>query len=47
MLFMSDILECSAVITVKKTFIQFENSVISEVLTKMLPVVYQSDLNKL
>ena len=44
---MSDILESSAVITVKKTFKQFANSMVFEVLPKMLQVVYQSDLNQL
>ena len=46
---MSDILETesNAVITVKKTFNQFVNSMVFEVLKKMLQVVYQSDLNKL
>ena len=51
---MSDILESSAVITVKKTFNQFarllinlRNSMVFEVLAKMLQAVYQSDLNKL
>ena len=45
---MSDILETesNAVITVKKTFNQLLNSMIFEVLKKMLQVVYQSDLNK-
>ena len=44
---MSDILESSAAITVKKTFNQFANSIVFVVLPKMLQVVYQSDLNKL
>ena len=44
---MSDILESSAVITVKKTFNQFANSMVFQILRKMLQVVYQSDLNKL
>ena len=44
---MSDILESSEVITVKKTLINLQNSMIYEVLPKMLQAVYQSDLNKL
>ena len=44
---MSDILESTAVITVKKTFNQFAKFYGFEVLPKMLQVVYQSDLNKL
>ena len=44
---MSDILESSAVITVKKTFNQFAKFYGFEVLAKMLQAVYQSDLNKL
>ena len=45
---MSDILEPSAVITVKKTFNQLaKNFMIFKVLSKMLQVVCQSDLNKL
>ena len=45
---MSDILESSAVITVKKTFlINLQNSMVFEVLAKKLQAVYQSDLNKL
>ena len=44
---MPDILESSAVITVKKTLINLQNSMVFEVLPKMLQVVYQSDLNKL
>ena len=44
---MSDILESSAVITVKKTFNQFAKFyMVFEILRKMLQVVYQSDLNK-
>ena len=39
--------ESNAVITVKKTFNQFVNSMVFEVLKQMLQVVYQSDLNKL
>ena len=37
----------NAVITVKKTFNKFVNSMVFEVLKQMLQVVYQSDLNKL
>ena len=44
---MSDILESSAVITVKRTFNHLQNSMVFEVLPKKLQVVYQSDLNKL
>ena len=44
---MSDNLESSAVITVKKTFNQFVKIFGFEVLPNMLQVVYQSDLNKL
>ena len=44
---MSDILESSAVITVKKILINLQNSIFFVVLPKMLQVVYQSDLNKL
>ena len=44
---MSDILESSAVITVKNTLIYLQNSIVFVVLPKMLQVVYQSDLNKL
>ena len=47
---MSDIFdtESNAVVTVKKTFLSnLQNSMIFEVLPKMLQVVYQSDLNKL
>ena len=43
---MSDILESSADITVKKTFNQLPNSMVFKILRKMLQVVYQSDLNK-
>ena len=46
-LFLSDILESNAVITVKKTFNQFAKFLVFEVLPKLLQVVYQSDLNKL
>ena len=46
---MSDILESSAVITVKKIFNHFANSMVFEVVPSfevMLLLVYQSDLNK-
>ena len=43
---MSDILESSAVITVKKTFNQLAKFYGFEILRKMLQVVYQSDLHK-
>ena len=45
---MSDILETesNAVITVKKTKINLLNSMVFEVLKKMLQVVYQSDFKK-
>ena len=41
---MSDILESSAVITVKKTLNKFPKFYDFEVLPKILQVVYQSDL---
>ena len=44
---MPDILESSAVITVKKTFNRFAKFYGFEVLAKTLQAVYQSDLNKL
>ena len=46
---MSDILESSAVITVKKILITLQNSMVFEVVPSfevMLLLVYQSDLNK-
>ena len=44
---MSDILESSAVITVKKILNHFAKFYGFEVVPKMLLLVYQSDLNKL
>ena len=46
MLFMSDI-QCSYYSQEERLLINLQNSMVFEILRKMLQVVYQSDLNKL